>query len=157
MNKQDRYIEQFAPLRIAYMRHIGPYGPVNIETMELLKSWAIQRELLTHTAILLGIAQDDPATTAPDHCRYDACIVIPDDYIFDEQKEHINTGGFSGGTYLVVTVKHTAEDIQHAWSEVTPYLQASGYRLDHKPVLERYRPELLDQHLCEICIPVTII
>ncbi|WP_312431846.1 hypothetical protein [Lacrimispora sp.] len=32
--------EYIAPCPMAYIRHTGPYGPDNTETMERLKRWA---------------------------------------------------------------------------------------------------------------------
>ncbi|MFC7560727.1 hypothetical protein ACFQ5D_00200 [Paenibacillus farraposensis] len=50
-------METLPNYRIAYVRQVGPYGPAE-------------------SAILLGIPQDNPQTTPPEKCRYDACIVI---------------------------------------------------------------------------------
>lgn len=153
---KNMYFEQLPPTRIAYVRQTGPYGPSNIRAMEELKQWANQKQLLNEDAVLIGIPQDNPATTLPEHCRYDACIVIPDDFDFDtESGFDIHIGTFPGGSYLIFTIPHTAEGIQKAWNEMIPQIQAEGYRMDHKPVIERYRLQLLDQHLCELCVPVT--
>lgn len=46
----------------------------------------MRKKLLTESAILLGIPQDDPQTTLPEKCRYDACIVITKDDIIDDNK-----------------------------------------------------------------------
>lgn len=124
--------------------------------MERLKQWANQKELLKEDAILYGIPQDDPRTTMPEHCRYDACIVISEDFHFEQEPGlDISLGTSPGGNYLTITIPHTAESIQKAWNEMIPQLHLYGYRMDTKPVIERYRLPLLDQHLCELCIPVT--
>ncbi|WP_327832784.1 GyrI-like domain-containing protein [Bacillus swezeyi] len=69
--------------RLSYVRQIGPYGPGNIQAMETLKKWAEQNHLLGESAIILGIPQDNPETTLPENCRYDACIVISNEYQID--------------------------------------------------------------------------
>ncbi|MCR2806994.1 GyrI-like domain-containing protein [Paenibacillus sp. SCIV0701] len=145
-------IESLPDYRIAYVRQVGPYGAGNVRAMEELKSWAEVRGMLVDSAILFGIPQDDPRLTEPDRCRYDACIVIPEQY---ESGDAIHTGRFLGGQYAVITVKHTAEDVQKAWSEIIPAIISSGYQVDNKPIIERYTGGLLKQHLCEICVPVT--
>lgn len=137
--------------RIAYIRRIGPYGPANAQAMEQLKKWAEERNLLTESAVLLGIPQDRPDTTPPDNCRYDACIVIAKDYPIDDS---ILESEFIGGEYAVCTVKHTAEDIQRAWAEILPAIHRSDYRMDNKPIIEKYTGAMLKQDLCEICIPI---
>lgn len=144
-------IEILPKYRIAYMRQVGPYGPENIQTMEKLKAWAKGKNLFTESAIILGIPQDHPETTLPENCRYDACIVISNDYPLDDS---ICEGALSGGKYVICKVKHTAEDIQKAWAEIFPTLQEKGYQIDNKPIFERYTVALIDSHYCEICIPV---
>ncbi|WP_145147294.1 GyrI-like domain-containing protein [Paenibacillus xylanexedens] len=146
------YIETLPSYRLAYVRQVGPYGPANAQAMNTLKQWADKKQLLNESATLLGIPQDDPATTSPQKCRYDACIAITESECAED--EYIEFGELSGGDYLICKVKHTAEDIQQAWSVIIPHLQTSGYRMDNKPVIERYRWELLHEHWCEICVPV---
>ncbi|OMF61940.1 GyrI-like domain-containing protein [Paenibacillus sp. FSL R5-0766] len=146
------YIENLPACRLAYVRQVGPYGPANAQAMNTLKQWADKHQLLHESATLLGIPQDDPATTPPEKCRYDACIVITEPERLED--DFIEFGELSGGDYLICKVKHTAEAIQQAWNMIIPHLQTSGYRMDNKPVIERYRWELLNQHWCEICVPV---
>ncbi|WP_305954222.1 GyrI-like domain-containing protein [Paenibacillus sp. FSL H8-0259] len=90
--------------RIAYVRQTGPYGPGNSKAMGALKEWARAHRLLTGSAILFGIPQDNPDTTLPEHCRYDACISVLENAPADKS---INYGEIPGGTYAVVTIQHT--------------------------------------------------
>ncbi|TNJ62856.1 DNA gyrase inhibitor [Paenibacillus hemerocallicola] len=143
--------ETLPKYRIAYVRQVGPYGPANTQAMEKLKKWAKGNNLLTESAIILGIPQDNPELTLPDHCRYDACMVISKDFRVDDS---ICESELSGGKYVICKIKHTAEDIQTAWHEIFPYLQSSGYQIDNKPILERYTGEMLNNDFCEICVPI---
>jgi len=151
----EMYIENLPSYRIAYVRQVGPYGPANAQAMNTLKQWADKNQLLNEAAILFGIPQDDPTTTPPEKCRYDACIVITESERLED--EFVEIGELSGGDYLICKVRHTAEAIQQAWNVIIPHLQTSGYRMDNKPVIERYRWELLNQHYCEICVPVKLV
>jgi DNA gyrase inhibitor GyrI len=144
-------IESLPKARIAYVRQVGPYGPGNIQAMEKLKQWAGEKQLLTESAVLYGIPQDHPDTTPPEHCRYDACIVIADGYPVDSL---ISESEFAGGEYAVCRIRHTAEEVQKAWAEIMPAIQTAGYRIDNKPVIERYTGEMILNHMCEICVPV---
>lgn len=144
-------VEIFPKYRIAYVRQVGPYGPANKQVMEKLKQWAGANNLLTESAIIFGIPQDHPDMTLPKNCRYDACIVISNDYRMDDS---ICEGELAGGEYAICKVKHTAEDIQKAWSEIFPTLQNSGYQIDNKPIFERYTIDMINNHYCEICVPV---
>ncbi|MBB6674993.1 AraC family transcriptional regulator [Cohnella nanjingensis] len=144
-------VELIPEYRIAYVRQVGPYGPANAQAMEGLKKWAVEKKLLTESAILLGIPQDHPEITLPENCRYDACIVISKDFQMDDS---ICESELAGGKYMVCKVKHTAEEIQKAWTDIFPALQDSGYQMDDKPILERYTGEMINNDSCEICIPI---
>lgn len=76
----DIMIENMPAYRIAYIRRIGPYGKNNVETMEELKRWAKNNDLLNDESIIIGIVQDNPETTKPENCRYDTCVVVSNDY-----------------------------------------------------------------------------
>lgn len=137
--------------RIAYVRQVGPYGPSNVQTMQKLKTWAGAKNLLTETSILLGISHDSPETTLPENCRYDAAIIVSDD---EQMDEFVGEGILFGGKYAIFTVKHTAEDVQKAWSEIFMELASSGYHMDDRPIFERYIGAMVANHYCEICVPV---
>lgn len=146
-------IETLPKYRIAYVRQVGPYGPANIQAMEKIKKWAEDKNLLTDSAIILGIPQDNPETTLPENCRYDASIIISTDYQIDDS---IRESELSGGKYVICKVKHTAEEIQKAWAEIFSALQNSGYQIDNKPILERYAGDMINNNSCEICVPVKL-
>lgn len=57
------HIEEMPECRIAYMRKIGAYGVDNYALMKKLKVWAKANTLFTKSAVILGIAQDNPETT----------------------------------------------------------------------------------------------
>ncbi|ASV70237.1 AraC family transcriptional regulator [Cytobacillus kochii] len=143
-------VETLPNYRIAYMRRVGPYGPDNIEVMEGLKQWARNRNLL-ESAILFAIPQDNPETTPPENCRFDASIVISKDYPLDDS---IDEDELHGGKYVIYDVRHTAEDIQKAYADIFLSLQSSGYQIDNKPILERYTGDMISNPYCEICVPV---
>ena len=144
-------IETLPSVRIAYVRQVGPYGSDNNQGMQRLKEWAKEENLLTESAVLFGISQDNPETTPPEQCRYDACIVIPQDY---QMNNIISESELPSGDYAIFKLKHTAEDIQKAWNQIFPAIQSGGYLMDNKPVLERYKGDMILDDYCEICVPV---
>lgn len=73
----DISIRTLDPLRVAFVRHLGPYQECGGAWQELI-AWAGPRGLLGADAVCLGVGHDDPAVTAPARIRYDACIVVPD-------------------------------------------------------------------------------
>ena len=149
-------IEKLPGYRIAYMRRIGAYGPDNVQVMQQLKKWAITRNLLIESSIILGVAHDTPEVTPPEKCRYDACIVLSDDY---ELESNINETRLPGGKYAIFPVDHTSEAIAKAWNDIfAVWLPDSGYQIDNRPVFERYtvvtKKNKPEPDFCEICIPV---
>ena len=147
----DIRVETLPNYRIAYVRQIGPYGPANVQVMQQLKRWAMEKKLLTESAILFGIPQDNPQTTLPEKCRYDAGIVIAKDEQLDDL---VHVSELFGGEYVIVKIKHTAEDVQRAWAKIYPAIHNMGFHPDDKPVLERYTGNMVINDLCEICVPI---
>jgi DNA gyrase inhibitor len=144
-------VENLPEYRIAYVRHVGPYGPDNFHTMEKIKKWALSKDLLTDSSIILGIPQDNPETTLPEKCRYDACIVISENYQIDNS---VSEREIPSGKYVICKVKHTTEAIQKAWSEIFHYIQDTGHRIDNKSIIERYIGDMTNNDFCELCVPI---
>jgi DNA gyrase inhibitor GyrI len=111
------------------------------------------RGVLDDEAIILGIAQDNPENTQPENCRYDACIVVSEDFIINDDR--FNVGTLVDGKYAVFTIEHTMQAIQKAWGEIFPELLKQGYQIDEtKPIIERYTAKMVSNHKCEICVPI---
>nr|WP_097039337.1 GyrI-like domain-containing protein [Terribacillus aidingensis] len=144
-------IEVLPNYRVAYIRRVGAYGAANYQTMEQLKKWAAEKDLLTGTSIILGISHDDPTATPPEQCRYDAAIVVADN---PEKDTSVDAGVTRGGKYACFLVEHTTAAIQQAWSTIAEELLQHGLEPDNRPIAERYREELVSRHYCEICIPI---
>jgi len=153
MTVMQKQIEHIPAYRIAYIRQTGPYGEDNNKIMEKLKTWAKANNLLDENSIILGIAQDNPQNTKPENCRYDTCLVISNDYSVND--DNVRQGNLLGGKYLVFTIEHTAEAVQKAWAKIFSELNNCDYKLDNtRPILERYKLELVSRHFCEICVPI---
>ena len=149
----DIIIEKMPAYRIAYIRQIGSYGINNVQTMEELKKWAKSNHLFNDETIILGIAQDNPDTTKPENCRYDTCIVVSNDYSTTDG--YISEGIITGGKYAIFKINHKAEAVQKAWIDIFPKLISQGYQFDKaRPIIERYQAQIVNNHHCEICVPV---
>lgn len=144
-------IENIPTYRIAYFRRVGPYGAANYQTMQRLKEWAAAERLLDDTSIILGISQDNVETTEPQNCRYDAALVISEDFQKDDMAL---IGELRGGKYVCFTVLHTAEEMRKAWTDIFYELSNQGLELDNRPTFERFTTDMLREHYCEICIPI---
>lgn len=146
-------IEIMPTCKIVYMRKVGPYGLENVQIIQQLKKWAQSNNLFNNHAIILGIAQDNPNLTKVEDCRYDACLVVPNDYRI--VRDDMRQGYITGGKYAVFKVNHTDEAVAKAWADIFPELSKQGYKLDDKrPIIERYKARMVKKHFCEICVPV---
>jgi DNA gyrase inhibitor GyrI len=146
-------VENIPSYTIAYIRKVGPYGVNNIETMERLKNWAREQNLFNDETIIFGIVQDNPEITSPEKCRYDTCVVIPSEYVINDN--YISRGNIAGGKYAVLKIEHTAEAVQNSWANIFQELSKQNYQFDEtRPIIERYAVRMVNSHYCEICVPV---
>jgi AraC family transcriptional regulator len=91
-------VEVLPPLRVAFVRHIGPYDQVG-NVVERLLAWAGRKGLLAEDTLLIGAAHDDPGISGG-HVRFDACLLVPEETV-GEGEVGIQTLG--GGEYAGVT------------------------------------------------------
>ena len=145
--------EMLKPSAVLSMRRIGAYGPENRQLMDRMKGWISSHDLWNQQTTLLGIPWDNPSLVKAGACRYDVCMIWNKE-IFPQTGEVV-AGQFGGGVYAVFLLKHTAEAVQTAWSKYPMVLKEQGYVADEtRPAIERYQKELVDQHLCELCVPI---
>ena len=150
-----RLIER-QPTSVAYLRHLGPYGPPVLQFwMETVYPWLLTNGLLDQPRY--GISHDDPDITAPEQCRYDACAEVPPQFV--SSGKALKTT-IPGGRYAVMSFQGTVKDIEHAWTALLrDWLPSSGLQLDARPCFEHYpkgsgyNPQT-GVFACEICIPV---
>ena len=77
--------------------------------------------------------------TAPEQCRYDACVEVPHDFIASGNA-HITT--IPGGKYAVTRFGGTGAHIGDAWTALMrDWLPESGMQLDARPFFEYYPTE----------------
>ena len=151
-------VKDLPDYHVAYMRYVGPYGPHGIPALwDRLIAWMEPRGLCTPARIRLGIGYDDPSITAAAQCRYDACVVVPPDFVGDRW---VNVTDVRGGRYAVTEFAGTADEIEGAWNSMfSAWLPGSGYAPDDRPCYEIYRGEAktsatTHRFRCELCLPV---
>lgn len=151
-------IENRPATRLAYMRHVGPYGAGSAipELWMRLARWAQARDLWTPDRVAIGIAHDDPKIAAPEKCRYDAGIVVPAGIATDTQ---VNVVELPAGKYACAPFAGSGADIGAAWDRVfAEWMPRSGFQPDDGPFLEIYRGEAWDVTTgvvrCDLCTPV---
>ena len=146
-------IEQMPSKNIAFIRNVGPYGKDNYVTMEKIKQFAKINNLFNEDTIIFGISRDDPKITKPQQCRYDACIVVSENFNTDESE--IQRGIIEGGKYAVFIIEHTVEAVQKVWDEIFDEVLNNGYKMDFsRDIIERYATKMINNNKCEICVPI---
>ncbi|HEY5555587.1 MAG TPA: GyrI-like domain-containing protein [Acetobacterium sp.] len=101
----------------------------------------------------MGIPWDNPEMTKPEDCRYDACLIVAKDQLINHSD--VKKGKTSEGEYAVFEIEHTAEAVEQAWRELFMEPSIHGYKMDDsKPIMERYANKMVENHKCEICVPI---
>jgi AraC family transcriptional regulator len=152
-------VTELPAYHVAYMRYVGPYGAHGIPDLwKKFRKWMETHDLLSDSTVTLGVAYDDPDITAPDRCRYDACVAVPADFQADRW---VNVMDIPGGKCAVSDFEGTAHEIRGAWEALyRSWLPGSGYEPDDRPCFERYRPRTFavegrpDAFRAELCMPV---
>lgn len=125
-------------LHVACMRYVGPYGARGIPALwQRLRTWIAGQDLGPGPPLKLGVAYDDPSITAPERCRYDACVVVPRDF---EPDALVDVRDVPGGRYAIAGFVGTAGEIESVWDRVfAGWLPGSGWQPDDRPCYELYR------------------
>lgn len=148
-------IRDMPQFHIAYVRHIGPYAPEPIEAAwETLCRWAGPRGLFTPVPLFLGISYDDPQITAPDRCRYDACITVP---LETRGEGPVTIGDLPACRCAVTHYSGPAEGIKAAWNALyRDWLPQNGYQPTEVPCFEVYLedPKTAGKFVMDLCLPV---
>ena len=150
-------IMELLPVRLACLRYTGPYGPALGEFWrDHFLPWCAHHQF-DSLADCYGIGLDDPATTAPEDCRYDAGIEVPTQFQASAPA-HIHT--LPGGRYAVAQFCGNASQIGAAWQAMfQQLLPQQGLQIDARPCFERYLagtrtdPET-GLFSCDICVAV---
>ena len=152
----DVKITTLPAARVAYLRHIGPYGqPVSEFWQRVAMPWLVAHDL--DKLPRYGIGRDDPCITEPDKCRYDVCVPVPDDFA---ARSPAGIDTLPGGRYAVARFEGTVDDIAAAYTELLrDWLPASGFQADGRPIVEYYPTDArydaaTGSFECDLCVPI---
>jgi len=158
MVADDVELRTLPATRVAYMRHVGPYGSPGIGAMwRRFESWCAAQGLTSPRRRMFGIAQDNPNITPADRTRYDACIEIDDSF---QPSGEVSVQSIRGGRYACTAFFGPAGDIQSAWVKfLGKTMPDAGHQHDVAPALEIYEPDFaIDPNTgafaCTLCMPV---
>jgi len=143
-------------VRVAYLRYTGPFGePLGRFWRGTVAPWLGDHGLVDCPRY--GVALDDPDQTAPELCRYDACVEL----LLGLSEPAAPEKTLAGGRYAVTHFKGAGADIGRAWDEfmrealANPMNRADATR----PPFEHYpRGAVYDARTgvfaCELCLPL---
>jgi len=132
MNVQIKKIE---PMRVAFVRHTGPYKECGVAWGKLC-GWAGPKGLLRAGVKFLGQSHDDPEVTPPEKLRYDACITVDAGV---QAEGEIGVQVIPGGDYAMVTHFGPYENLNKTYAQIMgEWLPRSGREASTKPCFEVY-------------------
>jgi AraC family transcriptional regulator len=158
MPANDLELRTLRPIRVAYMRRVGPYGSPEITAMwGRFHAWCEANGLMSPRRTMYGVAQDNPNITPPDRLRYDACVEIDDGF---QRNGVVDVQTLPGGTFACTSFRGTAAEIPAAWVRFLGHtIPQSGYEPDLVPGIEIYGSDFaVDPKTgafeCVLCMPV---
>lgn len=129
-------VEKIDEMKVAFIRHVGPYHEVGPTWAKLCK-WAGPRRLMGWMPKLLGLCHDDPDVTPPDKIRYDACLVIKEDI---EPEGEIGVQAIAGGDYAVAIHRGPYEKLSETYAALCgQWIPAQGREIRSAPCFEVYK------------------
>ncbi len=135
-NTMDVEIKKVDPIRVAFMRHVGPYQEVG-STWEKLCAWAGPKGLFRPDTVFYGLSYDDPNVTPPDKIRYDACITAPDNI---QAEGDVGVQTIGDGDYAVCTHNGPYEKLTETYGKLCgQWLPGSGREIRSAPSIEHYK------------------
>jgi AraC family transcriptional regulator len=148
-------IKTIKPMRVAFVRHVGPYDGVGTAWEKICTQLGIEG-YLGNQSRFIGISYDDPDVTVPEKLRYDACITVDDNFV---PTEDIDVQTVGGGEYAVMTHIGPYNKLNETYSKLYgQWLVHSGRELRSEPCMEFYLsdPDNTDPEdlITDICLPL---
>ncbi len=126
----------------------SPYG---YDIASIRATWMELTERLEDAGIemarceLFAISHDHPGLTAVNRCRYDACVLLPQD---QRAALSLPVSDVPSGRYAIFRVEGPETSILEQYLEFyTVWMAGSDYEPDNFPVLEHYLPDSKEGHI----------
>ena len=128
-------IRSIEPMRVAFVRHTGPYSECGSAWDRLCARLGKQGRLGPDTRFI-GLCHDDPDVTPPDKIRYDACATVGDDF---EPVGDVGVQTIAGGDYAMTTHLGPYDRLSGTYAQLFgQWLPQSGRECRSAPSLEFY-------------------
>ena len=127
--------EKRTPMRVAFVRHVGPYQECDVAWGKLTK-FATGHPSFSPNALAIGIGHDNPNATPAEKLRYDACLPVDDKF---QVTGEIGVQEIPGGEYAILTLRGPYSGMPGAYRWLfEEWLPTSGRKLRHTPCFEVY-------------------
>ena len=131
----DVSVKTIPERRVAFIRHTGPYIECGAAWSRLCQVLGPQGRL-GPGADFIGLSYDDPDVTPTDKIRYDACVVVDEDF---EPSGEIGVQTVGGGLYAVTTHHGPYERLSETYAELCgQWAPAHGHAIRSAPSMEVY-------------------
>ena len=128
-------IKHLEPMRVAFMRHVGPYDDVG-KTWDQFLTVMGKEGYMGGNPAMRGICHDDPEVTPSARIRYDACLTVGEDF---SPSGDIGVQTVAGGAYAVTTHTGPYNQLGRTYGEfLGQWVPRSGYELRNIPCFEVY-------------------
>ena len=96
--------KKIKPMRVAYLRHVGPYEGVGQTWNDLMAQLSADKQLRKRSVFqCIGIGHDNPSVTPAAELRFDACITVDEKYV---PTKPVEVQTIAGGDYAVAVAKN---------------------------------------------------
>ncbi|MFA8343786.1 MAG: GyrI-like domain-containing protein [Rhodothermaceae bacterium] len=102
-------IRELPEHNVVYFRKIGAYMQTCPQAFGELVQWAEPRNLIGPKKVL-GIYWDNPEVTPQEKCRFDACVIVPEEIVVDSQIDTFTAPGPLTMVFTERVMERTMED-----------------------------------------------
>jgi AraC family transcriptional regulator len=152
----DVQIKDMPELRVATVRHVGPYNQIS-EAFARLGEIAGREGLLGQPdAAMIAIFHDDPESTPADQLRSDAGISVANDVALPSS---LDEKRLPAGQYATTLYRGPYEGLGDVWARfLGEWFPANGHQVGESPSYELYlnNPQTTPKEKLETAIYVPI-
>ena len=127
-------IKNLEPIKTIAVSHKGDYTAMGT-AFEKLCMWAGENNLWNAAPKMAGVYHDDPANTAVENLRSEACI---EDLAGTELGEDMKQYAISGGKYFVMEAELSMTECWEAWQQAYAAFNEKGYEYDMRDHYDIY-------------------
>ena len=133
--KMDVKIVKENDVRVAFVRHTGPYDQCGAAWGKLCSHLGAAG-LLGGGPRFIGLSYDDPGVTPPDKIRYDACVAVDDSF---QPEGEIGVQILPGGDFARTSHFGPYENLNQTYAALLGrWLPAAGRKFKLEPTREVY-------------------